>query len=1279
MTVCCRLIRYALVAVMVVASHTAAWAQTGTASLIGEVVDAQKSAVPGATITLTNNQTKVAQTTVTDERGSYRFANMPPGRYELKVELAGFKTSLISDLQLQVDSTARQNAVLELGGVTETVQVTSEAPILNTTDASLGNALSREQISSLPVEAQNVVHLLSLQPGAVFIPVNINSDPEDSRYGSVSGARADQQNVTLDGIDVNDPQNQTAYTSAVRMTQESLQEFRVSTSTYSAEMGRSSGPQVSLVTRSGANVFDGSAYWTFRRTATSSNEYFLKLSQLQAGRPSQAPKLDKDIFGGAVGGPIRRNRLFFFGNFERLREQSETPVVRSVPSNSFRDGVLMYRCASAAACPGGSVQGFTRSHPVQAGWFGMTPAQIAGIDPLGIGPSLAASTYFRQYPTPNEPGLDGQNIMDFRFAAPVENTFNTFISRIDYKASESGNHNFFGRFGKQDDAINDPPQFPGQDPRRVRAFNNFGGAIGYDAVLSSTLTNSFRYGFTKIDEANIGRTNANYTTFRFISTFDAAGDTFTSTRETPTQNFVNDLTWFKGAHTLKGGTNIRYTRIPKQRFQPAYLSATVNPSWVAGIGRRNMPGSSFCTAPICSQLPAVAGNGQAGYADAWLNILGVLSQATQRANYDREGNPISPGTPVSREFASDEYEFYVQDSWQVRSNLTVTAGVRYSLYSPPYEVNGMQVQPTISMGQWFAQREANMKSGVPSSASPTVTFDLSGPKNNRPGFYAWDKNNFAPRVSFAWSPTAPDGGFLRFFTGDNDLVVRGGYTKVFDRVGVGLANNFDEGFAFGMSTTLSSPFGLAYESDPRVRFVSPTQLPPTVPAAPRGGFPQTPPSQAGIITQSIDDTLVTPSAHMLSLVFGRDLTTNFALEAGYVGRLGRDLLVRRDLAMPLNLTDPRSGTDYFTAAQAVIRAAQAAGLTGSSPASAYAALANIPYWQNLFPAAAGGGLTATQAIARAFMANSPDWITALYDMDTSCSPACSIFGPYAFFADQYDSLAAVSSIGRSNYHGLVMTLRKRYSAGTQFDFNYTLSQAKDNGSQVERGSAFGNFANGGYSGFLINSFEPDANYGFSDFDVRHQINFNWLAELPFGEGKRWANTGGPLGQVVGGWSLAGVWRWTSGFPFNVYNCRSCWATNWNLQGNAELVDPNRLPETETTRNVVDGRPSPFANPQDALTFFRRALPGEAGIRNLLRGDGYFTIDLSVAKAINLGFADNRLRFRWDIFNVTNTPKFDVGQLNMFPDRAGFGRYDGTLATCDAQAGRCMQFALRYEF
>ena len=912
---------FGLVALLHLTGAAAVHAQTGTAALAGDVVDSQKQVIPGATVTLTHVATTASQVTTTDERGAFRLANVQPGVYTLKVELAGFKTAIVERVTLQVDSVTRETVTLAVGGVTETVSVVSETTHLNTTDASVGNVMSREQIRSLPVEAQNVVHLLSLQPGAIFIPTP-NPATVDPRYGSVAGARADQQSVTLDGIDVNDPQMATAYTSAIRMTQEALQEFRVSTSNYNAEMGRSSGPQVSLITRSGTNQFDGSAYWTFRRTATSTNEYFLELSQEAAGQESKAPKLDKDIFGGSFGGPLRRNRVFFFANVEQLKEQSEAPVLRNVPSNSMRDGVLLYQCATAGACPGGSVRGATGNHTVPAGWYGMTPAEIAAIDPLGIGPSQAALQYFRQFPGPNDPGRDGRNLMDYRFAAPIENDFFNIVSRVDYKAAD--NHSLFARIGKQDDTINTAPQFEDLDPLRQRLFNNWGGAIGYDAVLSPTITNSFRYGFTKIDENNAGLTNSNYATFRFISPYDGVGSSFTDTRQTPTQNFVNDLSWFKGRHTMKAGTNIRFTRVPKDRFQSSYLNATVNPSWVAGIGRRNMPGSAFCTVPGCN-LPAVATGFQAGYADAWLNIIGVLSQATQRANYNKDGTPQAPGTAVSREIASDEYEWYIQDAWQLRPNITITAGLRYSLYSPPYETNGLQVAPTVSMGQWFDQRVANMNAGIPSNASEIITFDLAGPKNNKPGFYAWDKNNFAPRVAVAWTPAE------RF-------VVRGGYSKVFDRVGVGLATNFDEGFAFGMSTQISSPFGAAYETNPAARFVNTTTMPSTMPAAPAGGFPQTPPRRAGIITQSIDDTLVTPSAHMTSAIIGYDLSRNYSMEVGYVGRFGRDMLVRRDLAMPLNLVDPASRTDYFTAAQAIIRAAQNAGIGANSAAGAYAGL-----------------------------------------------------------------------------------------------------------------------------------------------------------------------------------------------------------------------------------------------------------------------------------------------------------------------------------------------------
>jgi len=1249
------------------------WAQAGTASVTGTVKDTQGAVLPGATVTVTNTATGAVRATVTNDSGTYSLPGLPPGDYVLKIELSGFSPHVRENVLLRVDTTTQVDAPLAVGGVAETITVTEATPIINTTDASVGQTMSRETIERLPVEARNVVHLLSLQPGAVFIPTT-NPNTVDPRYGSVAGARSDQQNVTLDGVDVNDPQLQAAYTSVVRMTQEALQEFRVSTTNYGAEAGRSSGPQVSLVTRSGTNQFDGSAYWFLRRTDTSSNEYFLKLSQVLAEEPSVAPKLDKNTWGGAIGGPIRRNNMFFFGNFEALRENSESPVVRAVPSDSFRDGILMYQCAVAAACPGGAVQGLRNSHSVPVGWHGLTPAQIAAIDPLGIGPSLAASQYFQEYPSPNEPGLDGRNIMDFRFAAPITNEFNTFIGRYDWRMTDR--QSLFVRANFQDDTINSAPQFPGQDPASQTVFSNFGLAVGHDIALSSSLVNSFRYGMTKIDTGTIGTLDDNFVVFRFISTLDPLSST--TTRETPTHNIVNDLSWLKGNHTVKVGTNLRFTRIPSTRNSGSFLSATVNPSWVSGVGRTYMPGGPDCSTPGCTQVPGVHEDFEAGYADAWLNMLGVLSQSNLRANYDVQGNLLPIGQPINREYATNEYEFYVQDSWRLAENLTVTAGLRYGIYAPPYEVNGQQVAPSVSMGELFEQRRQNMLAGIPSNASPIITFDLAGPKNGGRGFYEWDKNNFAPRFSVAWTPRG-ESGFKGWLTGGDKMVVRAGYSRVFDRIGQGIAQNFDQSFAFGMSTGISSPFGAPYEENPDVRFVNTTTMPPTMPTAPPGGFPQTPPIEAGIITSTIDDSLVTPSAHMVNLVIGRQLRGQFAIEGGYIGRFGRDLLVRRDLAMPLNLVDTASGMDYFTAVQQLILATQAAGIAGGAPIESYGGIGSIPYWENLFPDAAADGFTATQAIARRFNRNAPDYITSLWLLDQFCSPACSKFGPFAYFNRQYDSVAALSSIGRSNYHAMIVTLRKRYSDGLQFDVNYTLSQSKDMGSNVERGSAFGNFGAGGYSGFLINSWDEEINYGISDFDVTHQANLNWIWDLPFGQGRRFGtNANGVVNQIIGDWSISGLTRWTSGFPFSVQNCRSCWPTNWNLQGNATLIDPNNRPETGVVRNAVDNRPSAWVDPENARDFFRFSLPGEAGERNIFRGDGYFNIDLSVTKAWNL-FSDTRLRFRWDVFNVTNTPKFDVNSLTMIRDRSGFGRYNETLATCDAQAGRCMQFALRFEF
>jgi len=1257
-----------------------AWAQAGTAAVFGDVKDQQGAAMPGATVTLTSSSTHAVRTAITNDLGGYRFVALAPGLYTLKVELTGFRTAVFDKLELTVDTNTRQDVGLAVGQLSETVEVSGVSSIINTTDASLGNTMTARQIQQLPLEARNPVGLLSLQAGATYLPTG------DARSGSVSGARSDQSNVTLDGVDVNDPQWGYAYNTVLRVTLESLQEFRVSTSNYSADMGRSSAAQVSLVTKGGTNQFRGALYGGHRDTAWSSNEYFLKLTQAQSGQPNQPPKLNKHSFGGALGGPIRRDRLFFFGNYEGLRELSEDPVTRAVPSETLRDGVLVYVCAVPASCPGGTVRGFTDSHAIAAGRYGLTPSEMASLDPLGIGASRAVSDLFKKYPLPNDPGRDGINYMAYRFAAPLKNDFNTYIARLDYLMDAQGHHKLFFRGVKQDDAVNGLPQFPGQDPRTTRVNKNFGYALGFDSVLSTSLVNTFRYGLSKIDEATIGLRTSDAVTFRFIDDLDAL--TATESRQVPTHNFVDDVSWLKGNHNIKFGTNIRFTRNPKSSNANSFHTGNLNPSWVDGTGRKYMPGGATCTTPGCTLVPPVASSFSSGYGDPWLTLLGVVSQPTARYNYDRTGTALPSGSPVTRKYATDEYEFYVQDGWRVRRDLTLTGGLRYNLYSPPWETNGLQVAPSIPLGDWFATRQQNMLKGVPDNVLPPLTLDLAGPANGKKGFYDWDYNNFGPRVAAAWTPHASK-GFLGWLTGGDKMVVRGGYSLLYDRVGFALATIFDEGGSFGMSTQLSATFGSSDETVPAARFRDLKTLPPTLPAPPPGGFPATPPIGNVAIYNSIDSGITTPYHHVFNAVVGRDLAHNFAIETAYVGRRARNLLIRRDLAMPLDLVDPKSGIGYFEAAGQAIKAYKAAGIT-SSAAGNFTGLGPIPYWENLFPGAAGTvsgvALTASQRMARVFFQNDPDFSSALFNADTACSPACSIYGQYAYFNSQFSYLAAQSSIANADYDSMQLTLRKRWSAGHQFDVNYTLSKSTDLGSAVERGTQ----GLGGYSGILLNPWQPELQYSYSDFDVRHQMNLNWVTELPFGRHRAigggvpaWAD------QIIGGWQFSGLFRWTSGFPFNVINSRCCWPTNWNLQGNAELVTPGQYPDTVSpaARNIVGkdangdyGRPSPFEDPAAALKMLRYANPGEVGFRNILRGDGYIGADLGVGKSFGLPGGSHLIRFRWEVFNLTNTARFNTASVTMTPDQATtFGRYDGTLATCDGRAGRCMQASLRYEF
>jgi hypothetical protein len=419
------------------------FAQSSSTSLQGTVTDSTGAAIEGASVSLINAALKAERSMTTGSQGDYRFSSLAPGTYTLRVSASGFAKYEQTGLQLLVNTPATVNVELKVGGGLETVTVTGEAPALNMVDASLGNSFGETQVKQLPIDGRNVPDLLSLQPGVAFTGNRPDmEDPkykdQDTRSGAVNGARSDQSNITLDGVDVNDQNSGYAFTSVLPITPDSVQEFRVTTSNYNADSGVGSGAQVALVTKSGTNVFHGSLYEFHRNTATSANDYLIKQAEFADGDPNKPLKLIRNVFGASLGGPIKKDRLFFFVNYEGTRRREEESALRTIASPSLRDGVLIYQCANGTTdCPNATpVQGNSgTTYTAHPGFFALSPTQITNLDPLGLGPSSVSLNYFSQtYGTlvgnDNTVG-DGFNYVGFRFRAPVSNDDNTFISRID--------------------------------------------------------------------------------------------------------------------------------------------------------------------------------------------------------------------------------------------------------------------------------------------------------------------------------------------------------------------------------------------------------------------------------------------------------------------------------------------------------------------------------------------------------------------------------------------------------------------------------------------------------------------------------------------------------------------------------------------------------------------------------------------------------------------------------------------------------------------------------
>jgi hypothetical protein len=1226
--------------------------QTNTTALTGTVTDATGAVIPGANITIVNPATGATLNTVSRSKGEYSFEQLAPGTYQVKVIDAGFSEQ-DQKVELLVATPLRLNFKLTVGS-SQIVDVEENLAAVNTTDATLGKAFNSAQVQNLPYLANNITYLLSLQPGVLALDGGaqtggLNTDP---RTGIVNGARQDQSNITLDGVDNNDQVFGYAFNGALRSTRDSVEEFRVTTTNANADAGRSSGAQVSLVTRSGTNTIHGSAYEFYRDPGVTSNNYYNKQAQLSSSEPNIPVKVLQHTYGASLGFPIIKNKLFFFGAYEGFKQASDVTTTRTVPS-AFGGGGLVTGNVVYQACALGTT--CSQSTTLKT----LTPADIAQLDgrasdsacnPITVcappSTNAASIAYFQQFNKylANTPGAaDPYNTGLYTFPSPAPVHQITNIARIDYNITPR--QLFFVRGNLQSDNQAGLEQFPGQIASSNIFGNNKGIAAGHTWTINDRMTNNLRYGYVRLGNANRGTASGNpFVAFGAIDNLTAA--TTTTIYAVTTNNFADDFTYVKGRHVIQAGANIELISNGEYFDAPLLASANVNPNLLATAGIANQGGTLDPGAFNCPDCAPVAGGYQNYYNDAIIANVGALETATSGTEFLVKNNSLVPqgaGVVPTHTFKNLEQEYYVQDQWKATSRLTLTVGIRYVHLGVPYEKNGQQIASTISLDTFLADRITAANAGT--AYTTDISFRAAGSANGQPNFWTAQKYNFAPRIAFAYA------------TADNRSSIRGGFALTYDHFGSGVIDSYQSNPQSLLS--LSQTNLVTYQDiNTNPRFTGYHNVPSVPGATTALALPYTPAENPFTFDYSINDKQNTPYAETFNLTVEHQLPHNMDVTASYVGRLGRHLLANLDVAQPTNLYDPKSGQSYFQAATAYDKLVDNGVTT----------VPNTGYFQDLFPNFSFNGLTGAQAYFAYFADNRGNETNALYAADTD--PTASQAGQSnRFFFPQTSSIYAQSTIGVSSYNALQLSVRQALKYGLEYDVNYTFSKSLDQGSDPERN------VNGSP---ILNTFSPSQMYGPSDFDVRHNITANYNIPLPFGKGSPFLNSGGLLDRIIGGFQLNGVIHYSTGFPFSAVAANT-YGTNFafssNMVATAPIPTGGHRYDANAPGGAIETALKGITSAQ-AQANLRFAYVGESGERNNFRSDGYLSIDDGLAKSFHT-FRQQEFRISAEVFNVINTNRFAT-VLNDGTS-SNFGVYVNSGSSPLLVQQRQMQFSGKYTF
>ncbi|PYR58168.1 MAG: hypothetical protein DMF91_17790, partial [Acidobacteria bacterium] len=898
-----------------------------TSSLSGTVVDTSGGVIPGANITVKNDATGVELNTVTDEKGIFLFPALQPGTYTLTSTLMGFKKQVHPNLVLNVAVQGTLKVVLEVGGLEEVVTVTGGTEVVETQSTTIAQTINSNQIENLPLVSRDAINALTMLPGVDTASSNRNSTVSGLPRGAVS--------ITIDGVNTQDNNNKTTegFFSLISPRLDAVEEVTMSSATSGADANGTGAVQIKFVTRSGTNKFDGSAYYYERNPKWNSNYWFNNRDKAPDAT-GRAPRDQVFLYepGFRLGGPIQRDKSFFFFNFEEFRQPSQITRQRTILTPDAMAGIFTY--------------GSTRVNLLQ---LAAANGQTATFDPtvaklMGDIRTAVAGTGITNLTDLNEQrSTFANNAKGLRYYPTL---------RGDYNLSQ-GNR-LTGTYNRQvyhstPDTLNSAdPSFPGfpitgsQNSVRVNWTTALRSTLSPNMVneVHGGYTNSFVTFFPEItndayNSAALGNTGP--FSLSLSGSNGNLGTTLTNPnpsrnnqgRENPTITVEDNLTWLRGAHSITmGGTFVHiglhsYTQnvVPSITFG----IPTGDPA-LAMFSAANFPGAST------TQINAAR--------DLYATLTGHVSTITAEARLDEAtGKYVYLGTQVNRG-QQHEFGFFAQDQWRAAKNLTLNYGLRWELQQPPVPRNNAYSTAPYAAIFGVSGLDNLFKPGTLAGSKPQyVQYAADTPA------FKTDYNNFAPSVGIVWRPDKK-GGLLGALMGDEgDTVFRGAYAMAYNRNGIGdfsgvFGSNPGIAITASRNTTLGNlgPLPLLFRDTAGVSAVPAFATTPVYPLSP-------------VITDELDlfdPNIRTPYTHSMSFGVQREISKNMAFEVRYVGTRNRDQWVTNNFNE--NNIKENGFVDEFRKAQANLQANIAAGRgntfayfgagSGTSPLPIYLAYFN---------------------------------------------------------------------------------------------------------------------------------------------------------------------------------------------------------------------------------------------------------------------------------------------------------------------------------------------------